>query len=207
MSIQKKIIVRYRDEGHVRFEIPDELCQDIFAEKLTTHLLEIEGIYRVKLFRRQNKLSIRYDAIVCNFKQLAQQLFVLITELEKQSVSDVKESREKKSDILSSWTINSQIKQWKVSRWASEKYNDAKETAQAVKIMTKVGLKGPKALIKDPEKALIDFFNDILVLYLIKLHWPRITQEWILKPWTFKYQWTAVFYLFYLLVRSRRPKK
>lgn len=205
MSIQKKITVRYRDEGHVRFEIPDELCDAIFSERLTANLLELEGVYRVKIFRRQNKLSIRYHDVVCDFKQLARQLFLLISELDKQDLSESNYTSEEESET--SWGISPQIKKWKVSRWATEKYNDAKETAQAVKIMAKVGLKGPKSLIKDPEKALIDFFNDILVLYLIKLHWTRITQEWILKPWVFKYQWTAVFYLFYLLVRSRRPKK
>jgi hypothetical protein len=207
MSIQKKITLRYRDEGHVRFEIPDELCDAIFAEKLTANLLEVEGVYRVKLFRRQNKLSIRYHEVVCDFKQLASQLFLLISELEKQGSLDLHDTHQEKPEATPSWDVKSQVKQWRVSQWATEKYNGAKETAQAVKIMTKVGLKGPKALIKDPEKAAIDFFNDILVLYLIKLHWLRITQEWIPKPWTFRYQWTAVFYLFYLLLRSRRPKK
>ena len=206
MSIQKKITVRFREEGHVRFEIPDELCSRVFSEKLTASLLKIEGVYRVRIFTRQKKLSIRYHEVVCDFKQLASQLFLLISKLEEQFLSDSSDIIEEASETVSSWNVNSQIKQWKVSRWAAEKYNDAKETAQAIKIMTKVGLKGPKALIKDPEKALIDFFNDILVLYLIKLHWTRITQEWILKPWFFRYQWTAVFYLFYLLLRSRRPK-
>jgi hypothetical protein len=69
-----------------------------------------------------------------------------------------------------------------------------------------LGLKNKKSLLNDPEKAIIDFFNDILVLYLIKLHWTRITKEWIPKPWAFRYQWMAIFYLFYLLMRSRRPK-
>jgi hypothetical protein len=70
----------------------------------------------------------------------------------------------------------------------------------------KIGTKGPKALFKDPEKATIDFLNDVLVLYLIKTHWTRITQEWLVKPIVHRYEWMAVFYLFFLLVRSRRPK-
>ncbi len=49
----------------------------------------------------------------------------------------------------------------------------AKETVQAAKVLTKLGLKKPKAFLKDPEKSIIDFLNDILVLFLIKLHWEK----------------------------------
>ena len=203
MNIQKKIVIRYRTEGHVRFEIPDQLCDEVIAKLLTTHILDIEGIYRVNLFRKQKKLSIRFQETVCDFSQLARQLFELLAELEQkgllvaQAVNHVSKEQS---------PIKTKIKNWKLSRWATKKYGDAKETVLAAKTLTKIGLKKPKLFVQEPEKAMIDFFNDILLLYLIKLHWTRITQEWIPKPWTFKYQWTAVFYLFYLLMRSRRPK-
>jgi len=58
----------------------------------------------------------------------------------------------------------------------------------------------------DPEKAVISFLNDILVLFLIKLHWNDITQKWLLKPFMYRYEWMALFYLFFLLVRSRKQK-
>jgi hypothetical protein len=53
---------------------------------------------------------------------------------------------------------------------------------------------------------MIDFFNDILVLFLIKLHWTNITQQWLLKPLKYRYEWMALFYMFFLLVRSRKKK-
>lgn len=204
MSIQKKITVRYREDGYVRFEIPDPLCDELAAKTLTSKILNLEGVYRVKLFRKQKKLSIKYNEVVCDFKKLATQLFQLISELERQG--QLAANTAQKPQPQSQWTAKSKIKNWKASRWATEKYSDAKETVQAAKTLTKLGLKKPKSFFKDPEKALIDFLNDILVLYLIKLHWTRITQEWIPRPWAFRYQWTAVFYLFYLLLRSRRPK-
>ena len=205
MSIQKEIVVRYRDEGHVRFQIPSKLCGVTVAKQITTEILKIEGIYQVNYFRRQGKLSIRYKEVVCEFKQLAIQLFQLISQLEEQGL--LVETEKKKSLVISippEWEVKSKLAKWKPTRWASEKYTDIKETTQAVKILAK-GWRKKSALIKDPEKATIDFFNDILVLYLIKLHWTRITQEWMLQPWTFKTQWTAIFYLFYLFMRSRRP--
>ena len=53
MSIQKKITVRYREDGHVRFEIPDQLCDELAATTLTSKILNLEGVYRVKLFRNK----------------------------------------------------------------------------------------------------------------------------------------------------------
>jgi len=206
MSIQKEVTVRYRSEGHVRFEIPEQLCDEVVAKLFSARAQEIEGIYKVDLFRKQKKLSIRYQEVICEFNQLANQLFQLISELDQQGLLVAKVVNEVSSQQWESWDLKSRVKSWKASRWAAGKYSDVKETVQAAKIITKLGLKKPKSLIKDPEKAIIDFLNDVLVLYLIRLHWTRITQEWILKPWTFRYQWSAVFYLFYLLMRSRKPK-
>lgn len=203
MSIQKEFTVRYKAEGHVRFEIPESLCDKEVAKRVTARILEIDGVYSVDLFRKQKKLSIRYHEVVCEFKQLANQLFQLLSEMDEDGSLLAPVVNEVSSAVLN---LKSRIKSWKASRWASVKYSDAKETVQAAKVITKLGLKKPKSLVNDPEKAIIDFCNDILILYLIKLHWTRITKEWIPRPWAFRYQWTAVFYLFYLLMRSRRPK-
>lgn len=206
MTIQKKITLRHRSEGHVRFEIPDQLCDEVVAKTLTDNVLSLEGIYRVKLFRKQKKLSVRYNEAVCDFQQMASQLFQIISKLEQQGLLVTEVVNKASSKAQPSWNVKSKVKNWKATQWATKKYSDAKETVQAAKTLTKLGLKKPNSFIKDPEKAIIDFLNDVLVLYLIKLHWPRITQEWIPKPWTFRYQWMAVFYLFYLLLRSRKPK-
>ncbi|MCK5121142.1 MAG: hypothetical protein KAQ91_04120 [Methylococcales bacterium] len=206
MSIQKEFTVRYRDEGHVRFQIPELLCNEVVAKTVSAEILKIEGVYKVDLFRKQKKLSIRYQDVVCDFKQLAIKLFQLLAELDEKGLLVAPVVNDLNAKEKSKWNLKSKVQDWKATRWASEKYDDAKDTVQAAKIITKIGLKKQGSLIKDPEKAIIDFFNDILVLYLIKLHWVRITQEWIPKPWAFRYQWTAVFYLFYLLMRSRKPK-
>ncbi len=208
MSIQKQVIVRYKTDGHVRFSIPEQLCDETVAEQLVSKIKMIDGVYSVNLFKKQKKLSIRYQDVVCDFKQLALQIFQLLSEMDDGGllvapvVAEVVDTNKQ-----SKWNLKDKVKSWKASRWVTEKYGDAKETAQAAKVIAKIGFKKPKSFIKDPERAVIDFLNDILVLYLIRLHWTRITQEWLLKPWAFKSQWAAVFYLFYLLVRSRRPAK
>jgi len=207
MSIQKEFVVRYKADGHVRFAIPDQLCDEVVADRVVSKIKTIDGVYGVELFKKQKKLSIRYQEVVCDFKQLAVQLFQLLADLDESELLVAPVVADVCSEKRSKWDLKDKVKNWKASRWVAEKYGDAKETAQAAKVIAKIGLKKPKSFIKDPEKAIIDFSNDILVLYLIRLHWTRITQEWLLKPWAFKSQWAAVFYLFYLLVRSRRPAK
>ena len=203
MSIQRQIVLRYRDDGHVRFEIPALLCEAANAERIREGLLAIEGVYRVKLYCRSKKISIRYHESVCSFIDLAKRLYQLITNLEKQG----KLNPEGVSQAKRKWNPGARLKNIKPARWMGEKYTEAKDTVQAAKVLGKLGLKKPKAFVKDPETTIINFLNDILVIYVIKVHWTRITQQWIPHPILYRYEWTAAFYLMFLLMRSRRPKK
>lgn len=203
MSIQKQFILRYRTEGHVRFQVPASICDNGVAQTLTDDILAIEGVYRAKMYCGQKKLSIRFNESVCDFTSLARQLFDLLNILEKQGL--LTPSQTKSSPGLSR-KIKDKFSRTKLGRWSSERYTDAKDTLHAAKIVGKIGMKKNAALIKDPEQTIIDFLNDILVLYLIKLHWHNITQHWILSPIKYRYEWTAVFYMFFLLMRSRKPK-
>ncbi len=203
MSIQKEFVVRYREDGHERFQFPAQLCDKVIAERISAGIANIEGVYRVKVYRSQQKLSIRYHEVVCDFKALARQLFDLLAELEQQgALMPQPETR------VTQWKdkLNAKLDTFKLTRWTKEKVGEVKETVQAAKVLTKLGMKKPKAFVKDPEKAIIDFLNDILVLFLIRLHWGEITQNWLVKPLKYRYEWMALFYMFFLLVRSRKQK-
>ena len=202
MSIQREIFLRYRAEGYVRFQIPVKLC-DVHATKvLVGQLSDIEGVYRVSLYRRQRKLSIRFNEAVCDFNELAKQLYHVIAELDKQGLLKPQAAAESKSKPRG----RRKLGDLKPAKWANEKYVEVKETLQAASILAKRVSKKPSAFVKDPEKTIISFLNDVLVLYLVKIHWHRITQHWILNPVRYRYEWAAVFYLVYLLVRSRKQK-
>ena len=203
MSIQKEFVLRYREDGHVRFQIPARICNIDVAKAVTDGISGIDGVYRVNLYRSQQKLSIRFKESVCDFKSVAKQLFDLLTDLEKKG--DLKPKPVSKSTL---WKEKAKAKldAFKPTRWAKEKFGDAKETVHAAKVITRLGMKKPTAFMKDPEKTVIDFLNDILVLFLIKLHWNDITQHWLLKPLKHRYEWMALFYMFFLLVRSRKQK-
>ena len=203
MSIQKECVLRYREDGHVRFQIPAQLCKVDAANAVTAGISGIEGVYRVKLYRNQQKLSIRFNEVVCDFKALAKQLFTLLADLEQQGAL-----QPKPVPAVAQWKakLSAKLDSFKITRWTKEKFGAAKETVQAAKVLTKLGMKKPKAFLKDPEKSIIDFLNDMLVLFLIKLHWGEITQNWLVKPLKYRYEWMALFYMFFLLVRSRRQK-
>jgi hypothetical protein len=203
MSIQKEFVLRYRVDGHVRFQIPAQVCYVDAAKAVTDGISKIDGVYRAKLYRGQQKLSIRFDEAACDFKSLARQLFQLLANLEKNG--DLIPKPVSKS-VLWKEKVKSKLDGFKATRWAKEKFGVAKETVQAAKIITKMGMKKPTAFMKDPEKAIIDFLNDILVIFLIRLHWNNITQHWLVRPLAHRYEWMALFYMFFLLVRSRRQK-
>lgn len=199
MAIQKEFVLRHRSEGHVRFQIPECATQVQNAQLIAEKVADIKGVYTVRLFRRSRKMVIHYREQDCGFIDLAKQLFGILATLEQQGYFA-------EQDQQAGWEFGSKLKNSRISRWLDDKMTAAKETVQAARIVGKVTTQGPRALIKDPEKAIIDFLNDILVLYLIKVHWARITQQWLVKPIAHRYEWMAMFYMFFLLVRSRRPK-
>jgi len=49
MSIQKEFVLRYRDDGHVRFQIPARICHVDAAKAVTDGISGIDGVYRVNL--------------------------------------------------------------------------------------------------------------------------------------------------------------
>ena len=203
MSIQKEFVLRYRVDGHVRFQIPAPICNVDAAKALTDGLSGIDGVYRVNLYRSQQKLSIRFNESVCDFKSLARQLFQLLAELE---INGALKPKPVSKSVLWKEKAKAKLDTFKAARWAKEKFGDAKETVQAAKVIGKLGMKKPTAFMKDPEKTIIDFLNDILVLFLVRLHWNDITQHWLVKPLKHRYEWMALFYMFFLLVRSRKQK-
>lgn len=198
MAIQKEFILRYRNDGHLRFQIPARLCEASTARLIVDHVSAIPGVSSVRLYRGQQKLSIRYSEAILDCKTLARRLYDVLEVMRENGCFT--ENPVAKPGILEKLSHN------KIGDWFGEKYQAGKETLRAARLLGKIGVQGPKALIKDPEKAVVDFLNDVLVLYLIRVHWTRITQEWLVRPFAYRYEWMAVFYLFYLLVRSRRKK-
>jgi len=198
MSLQEQIIIRYRDEEHVRFELPESLFVAETLDQLTEALRRIEGVYRVDAYPRQRKLSVRFMGVVVGFRRLARQLGEILDRLARapkpcpacHPLERVESGPPQDNRLV---------------RWLKDKYQEARETIQAAGILAKAG--GHKRPGFLPSfKSLNDFFTDILVLFLIKLHWHHILHVWMRQPWVYKYEWMATFYLIFLLMRSRLPQ-
>ena len=196
MSIQKEIILRYQSSGHVRFQIPERLCSNEVASFVSDAINDFDGVYRVNLFRNKQKLAIRFTEESLTQHELVQQLIKLLTGLEKKGFFNAKPDTEKTSNFTKNFTLPN----WKSTSWAKEKYTETKETAQAIGVLAKLGLKKKPEILANPEKILITFFNDVLVLFLIKVHWKLITKKWILSPLKYRYQWLTIFYLMFFLI-------
>ena len=203
MTMADTIIVRYSAGGHARFQLPQALCTAQAGQQLTMGLRQLEGIYRVDLYGRQRKLSVRYSESIRPFQTLVEALRTLVE-------AGIPSSRVEES-CCSAGSAHVESKaagstETEPKPGLMTKSQHDRETSTALRFVSgpptsRAGMLGP---IK--EKTVIEFFNDVLVLFLIKLHWHMITQHWLRQPWRYRYEWMAAIYLIYLLVRSRRPK-
>jgi hypothetical protein len=196
MSIPQQVLLRYRSAGHLRFELPAVLCGSEYADHILSELQSMEGVYRVDLNRRQGKLSIRYMDTVCDFAEVIRCLYDLITRL---SVGIVTPSPQRKQPVSLSASAGP-------VRWLRSKAVEATETFTAMNILIRQGVRKQKGLMKRPNWV-SEFLNDLLMLYLIKIHWHSITHLWMVNPWRYRYEWAATFYLIYLQVKSRLPQQ
>jgi hypothetical protein len=191
MSLKKQIILRYSGSGHVRFDLPAGLCEASARAQIESALRALDGVYRVSLSPGSRKLSVRFDIAVCDLKVIGRRLGQLV---------DAGVGQADRLNVAVSVPIGRPF------GWLREKAQEAGETLAAMKILARRSVKNsPKLLTPARERGLIEFFNDVLVLYLIKLHWHLITQHWLRQPLRYRYEWMAVFYMIFLLVRSRRP--
>ncbi len=180
------------------------MCHKEIAGNIATKIKTIDGVYRVNFYAPQQKVSIYFQETVCDFTQLVKQLFELLGELETSGALIIQTEKKPSLARQLSAKISEGADKFAATRWLKSKTIEAKETLKAAKIITKLAIKKPNAFVKDPEKAIIDFLNDILVLFLIRLHWDHITKLWLLNPFRYRYEWLATFYMFFLLIRSRK---
>lgn len=192
MSVSSSIVLRYRAAGHVRYQLSVASCNPPARRAIEAALRGTEGIYRVDFFARQRKISIRYIETVCSFEQL-----------------DLLVHREAEASALAAPIPSCCAAPLQAGTSVSErKHTRSSPLAWARTKLAGAGVdRTIPAMPWLKESTVVEFLNDALVLFLIKLHWHMITQHWLRQPWRYRYEWLAALYMIYLLVRSRRPKK
>ncbi len=201
----RRIAVRHRESGHLRLQLPEDLCAGPRADALESGLHGVAGIYRATLYRDAHKLSLRYDPHQASEREVVLALYTLLDHLPGHVVQALVPAGEHIGRTL--LETKSRIEHGARRQLAQLRLFLMKLShAQAKKGSLQARLQ-PVIANALTEKAIINFLNDLLAFYLIKVHWELITKRWMRNPVAHADTWLAIFYLMYLLVRYRKTNK
>ncbi|MBK7768899.1 MAG: hypothetical protein IPI44_24445 [Sulfuritalea sp.] len=73
-DLARRIVVRHREAGYLRLELPDAICHPAAADVIDAALRQVAGVYRVTLYSEQRRLAVSFDAHVCAATDVAKAL-------------------------------------------------------------------------------------------------------------------------------------
>lgn len=206
-----RVAVRHREAGHLRLELPPELCHAQTAGLVDASLREVDGVYRVDFDLASRRLSIRFDAHVCTVGQVARQLKELIAAVAPHLPAVQAAAPEAAAEgeaVAGAQSQDVGLRVREVVRTLAVRVN------AALDVLRNPGATPPEGSLQAKlqpviasaltEKAIINFLNDLVAFYLIKAHWELISQRWLKDPLKFRNAWLTIFYLVFLLVRYRK---
>lgn len=187
-ALSRAIVVRHKEAGHLRLELPARLLDPAARAHLDTGLRERLGVYRVSFEAGERRMSIRYDPQQCSQQDVARQLRGLLDTLPPQSPAAAAPAAT--APLPGAKLIGD------AGKWAD------RFLGGTIKSRLEPVMKGALT-----EKASINFINDVLMFYLIKIHWDLITKRWMKEPLKHADAWLTTFYLIFLLIRYRKSAK
>lgn len=203
-SLARRIVVRHRESGHIRFALPAQICSATATRILTDALRGQSGVYRVTLHAGDGKLSVLYDEHVCSVHDVARKLFSSLATLPADS-EPIETGGERAgmptAPAAESLGAGIQTLEARARQQLDRLMQRMSRHRQLRSIQTRVQPVLESALT---EKAITNFLNDLLAFYLIRVHWDLITQRWLREPLKYRNAWLTVFYLVFLLVRYRK---
>lgn len=181
------IQVLQREEGYLRLRLPGALRTPDFGATLESSLKALAGVTRTSWLTVEGKLAVRFDPQRLTHADVARRIKALLPAptVEPQAA----ESLEPAPPPVEPTSVG-----------LAERLDDLR----AKLIATTPERFRPLVESATTEKAVTNFFNDIVAFYLIKTHWDLITKYWIKDPVKFSNAWLTVFYLVFLLVRYRK---
>jgi hypothetical protein len=193
-ELAQRIVVLHREPGYLRLELPAEICGEATVAAIEEGMKSLAGLSSAAVDRGWKRISIRFDAQQCTTAQVARHLFSLLPGL------PLDEAPAAEPEAAPSVDLNNG-------------FQPLLDKLKAIIIPAAPPPEGSLQARFQPmvesaltEKAITNFFNDIVAFYLIRVHWDLITKRWLQNPVANSNAWLTVFYLVFLLVRYRKTK-
>jgi hypothetical protein len=203
-DLARRIVVRHREAGYLRLELPAELCHAGAAELIDGALRQVAGVYRVTFYVSQRRLAVSFDAHVCTAADVARGLKACLHALPDEAIAAAP-ARNTMTTLAGK--LNPGLHD--AARQARRAFANLRgrierlRHPQAAPGSLQARLQ-PMLANALSEKAIINFLNDLVAFYLVKVHWELISQRWLKDPVKHANAWLTVFYLMFLLVRYRK---
>jgi hypothetical protein len=199
-DLSSRIVVRHREPGYLRLELPGEICHAAAAAAIEQGLRGVAGVYRVTVYPADRRLAVRYDAHACGVADVARGLKALLAGLPEPAPVAA-------TTAPVGTGLDAQLHE--AGAQARRAFADLRARLERLRqpgapagtLQAKLQPMLANALT---EKAVTNFLNDIVAFYLIKVHWDLITQRWLKDPVKYGNAWLTTFYLVFLLVRYRK---
>lgn len=182
-----RIEVLHRAAGYLRLRLPAELRRQAVGAALESGLQSLSGIERVTWLTAEGKLAVRFDPRTCTHADVARRVKALLAGLPQAATAPEAATASAPPTETGPRNFLARVE-------------DLRERL----IAATPGRFRPMVESATTEKAITNFFNDIVAFYLIKVHWELIVNRWIKDPVKYGNAWMTVFYLVYLLVRYRK---
>ena len=207
--LSRQILVLHKSAGHVRFALPATLANPGSAAVIEAALLRIPGVRLVRIDAGTGKMGVHFDPIACRLQQLA---LVLKGSLDAAAAAARPAVRGKPATAGMGELGQQLARALKQAETRVQGFLQRIQTQpaapQAAAATVSPGKLTPLRRAFNPslltERSVINFANDIVAFYLIRVHWNLITQHWIKAPLQNGSAWLTVFYLTFLLVRYRK---
>lgn len=192
-ELATRIVVLQRTAGYLRLELPAEICSADHAEAIERHMRTLPGITQATLDTGWQQLYLRHDART-DAASMARHLFALLGRLGVAPQTAAEAPADAPIPLPPADAIQQVLERIKASILPARPAAEGSLQARIQPIVE-------SALT---EKAITNFFNDIVAFYLIKVHWDLITKRWLQTPLLYSNAWLTTFYLIFLLVRYRK---
>ena len=181
------IEVLHRDTGYLRLRLPARFRTAAAGAALESGLKSLAGVQRVTWLTTEGKLAVRFDPHACAHADVARRVKSQLAGLPQPEMT---------ADAAMAVALPAEP----APQNLASRIEDLRERL----IAAAPGRFRPMVESATTEKAVTNFFNDIVAFYLIRVHWDLIVNRWIKEPAKYGNAWMTVFYLVFLLVRYRK---